>query len=124
MKVVFLSLAACLTFVAFAVQAQNDFATWSLQSRIGSASRLNPAFRQVNKVQIGLPLLSSYEFGMGNTGFTLQEVSHFEGDTFYFDPKKLPDALSDRNFFYVNQNIGLLSVCINRPVYSMEIFSN
>ena len=97
---------------------------YALHERIGTASTLNPAFRQTNKVQIGLPVLSAYQFGLGNSGFTLDQVTHFNGDTMFFDVDRLPDVLRDRNFMNIDQSIGLLSVCINRPTYSAELFAN
>jgi hypothetical protein len=123
-KVVFRFAALALVMLSMNASAQNDFAVWSMNDRIGAASRLNPAFRQINKLQVGLPVLSSYEFGLGNSGFTLSRITEFKGDTLFFDVNKLPDVLKDKNFFYTSQNVGLLSICINRPHYSAELFSN
>jgi len=113
---------ACAAF--YNARAQNDFALWSMSQRVAAANRLNPAFRQTDKLTIGLPLLSSYAFGVGNSGFAIKQVTHSEGDTLYFDVDRLPDVLRDRNFFSINQNVGLLSVCVNRPRYSAEVFAD
>lgn len=73
---------------------------------------LNPALiPQNSKISVGVPVLSSEQFSIRNSGFKYSDlIKHGTDDSLHIDIDNMLGKLSTNNYLSINYNIDLLSV--------------
>ena len=86
------------------LNAQNDVSIHLLQS-VPQSIYTNPSFSPQAKVYVGLPMLSSFYFGISHSGFAYRDVvKRRPDDTLYFDLDNMLDKMGSKNFLSANFN--------------------
>ncbi|MFN4234723.1 MAG: DUF5723 family protein [Bacteroidia bacterium] len=89
--------------------AQQDLVLYNMRY-VPQRNYANPALWNNAKVNIGLPIISSYYFNLGNSGFKYSElVRKKANDSLYFDVENMVGKLAKNNYLFFNQNVDLLS---------------
>lgn len=97
-------------FIANYSSAQN-FTLYNMNV-VPQRTYLNPALiPQNSKISVGVPVLSSEQFSIRNSGFKYSDlIKHGTDDSLHIDIDNMLGKLSTNNYLSINYNIDLLSV--------------
>jgi hypothetical protein len=106
----FIRLILFFLFVSTNIAAQDN--TLFQMPVIPQSNQLNPALMSSCRIYVALPVLSSVDLNIRNTGFGFHDVVHTgvgaQTDTYSLDLSNLDKKLSGTNFFLTDLNIDLL----------------
>lgn len=111
MKKIF-AISFVILFVNSFLFAQQDLIMYNMRY-VPQRMYTNPANLNNAKVNIGLPLISSLYFNVGNSGFKYNElIRKRPDDSLYFDVENMVGKLKSNNYFFTSTAIDLFSLGI------------
>lgn len=104
-----LSILIILLNIANSLFAQQDLVLYNMRY-VPQRNYANPALWNNAKVNIGLPIISSIYFNLGNSGFKYSDlVKKRANDSLYFDVENMVGKLAKNNYLFFNTQVDLLS---------------
>lgn len=108
------------------VFAQSNY-TYYAFDKTAQAHYLNPAFKPSAKVYLSFPLLPSQNFGVSNSGFTLNDllVKRPQDDSLQISPENAISKMSDKNFltFESYNEIFAFGIRLKKNYFSFGVSS-
>lgn len=90
--------------------AQQNFTIYNME-RVHQSFYHNPSHMPMGNVNIGLPLISSLYFNMGNNGFRGKDILKTESnDSLYITPGNMLSKLKKHNYLSFSAHIDLLHI--------------
>lgn len=92
------------------IRAQQNYTLYNMSS-ISQSIYCNPSVFPINNVNIGIPALSSFYFGVTNTAFRYHDLIYKRpDDSLTFDMNKAISKMDDNNYLLTHAQIDILSV--------------
>ncbi|GAB4378212.1 MAG: hypothetical protein Kow0075_07840 [Salibacteraceae bacterium] len=88
---------ALFVFSAFEVEAQQDLTLYNMRY-LQQSSFTNPAYFGECKVNVGIPLLTSYYFRLGHSGFTLLDIATLNSNNLNLSTVNPLNEMKDLNY--------------------------